>query len=101
MNFINSDNNSNIEPFEVIQPNQKNPIPDISEINNRPKGSGEVSVMESMKATYNKILGNKNVSIIINPFQDDSYGVQLCYKIYSAITCLIVLLVILLSIFYS
>ena len=43
----------------------------------------------------------QKVSYIINPFQDESKGVQMCYKIYSAITCIIILLVILLSIFYS
>ena len=57
--------------------------------------------IERLKESINKFLKNETVSIIINPFQNSSEGVQLCYKIYSAITIFIIVLVIILSISFT
>ena len=50
---------------------------------------------------WNTFLKNDTVSTIINPFQDDGEYANKIYKIYSCITCTLLLIVILLSITLS
>ena len=50
---------------------------------------------------WNTFKNNENVSIFLNPFQDDGECVNKVYKIYSCITITLVLIVILLSITLS
>ena len=96
-----------IEPFEIIEPKKdKEDKVEVQMDNNLISVSQQIQkenedFMTSAKRTFNELINNKKVSYIINPFQDESKGVQMCYKIYSTITCLIILLVLLLSIFYS
>ena len=93
-----------IEQFDIIEP--KKETVQLQMDNNLINLSQQIQkenedFITSAKRNFNEFINNKKVSYIINPFQDESKGVQMCYKIYSAITCIIILLVILLSIFYS
>ena len=69
--------------------------------NNTNNNNRQEDFINTVKESINKFFENKTVSIIINPFQNSSEGVQLCYKIYSAITIFIILLVIILSISFT
>lgn len=93
-----------METFEIDESNLKKATENIDIVthqeqssDNNPPSSG----LETLTSLYQSVINNKAISIIINPFQDDAPGVRLCYKIYSAITCFTILLVILLLIFYS
>jgi hypothetical protein len=99
-----SNNNNNKEEntlnneYSSIPINEDNFKNNNNNMNNINKQEDFINtVQESIK----KFLENKTVSIIINPFQNSSEGVQLCYKIYSAITIFIILLVIILSITFT
>ena len=99
-----SNNNNNKEEntlnneYSSIPINEDNFKNNNNNMNNINKQEDFINtVQESIK----KFLENKTVSIIINPFQNSSEGVQLCYKIYSAITIFIIVLVIILSISFT
>ena len=95
----------NIEPFNIIEPKKEETVRlqmnnNLIDVSQQIQKENE-DFITSAKRNFNEFINNKKVSYIINPFQDESKGVQMCYKIYSTITCIIILLVILLSIFYS
>lgn len=92
-----------IEPFDIIEPKKEDTVQidnNLINVSQQIQKENE-DFITSVKRNFNEFINNKKVSYIINPFQDESKGVQMCYKIYSTITCIIILLVILLSIFYS
>jgi len=105
----NSNNNNNNEEniinneYSSIPINEENIEVNNNNINNKNNNNNnqQEDFIASIKETLNKFFENKTVSIIINPFQNSSDGVQLCYKIYSAITLFIVFLVIILSICFT
>ena len=120
-----NENKSKIEPFDIIETKQRKPIipniPSVQKIiknqsnnnnnkeednfknnnNNMNNINKQEDFINTVQESIKKFLENKTVSIIINPFQNSSEGVQLCYKIYSAITIFIILLVIILSITFT
>ena len=74
--------------------------------NNDEKQSITISINNKDNANivcdyWNTFKNNENVSIFLNPFQDDGECVNKVYKIYSCITITLVLIVILLSITLS
>ena len=103
----NQSNNNNNNTVENNFNNEYSSIP-INEgnfqnnnNNNTNNNNRQEDFINTVKESINKFFENKTVSIIINPFQNSSEGVQLCYKIYSAITIFIILLVIILSISFT
>ena len=99
-----SNNNNNKEEntlnneYSSIPINEENFKNNNNNMNNINK---QEDFIKTVQESINKFLKNETVSIIINPFQNSSEGVQLCYKIYSAITIFIILLVIILSITFT
>ncbi len=103
----NQSNNNNNNTVENNFNNEYSSIPINEENfqnnnnNNTNNNNRQEDFINTVKESINKFFENKTVSIIINPFQNSSEGVQLCYKIYSAITIFIILLVIILSISFT
>ena len=103
----NQSNNNNNNTVENNFNNEYSSIPINEENfqnnnnNNTNNNNRQEDFINTVKESINKFFENKTVSIIINPFQNSSEGVQLCYKIYSAITIIIILLVIILSISFT
>ena len=102
-NQSNNNNNNKEEDnfnneYSSIPINEENIQNNNNNMNNNNK---QEDFIKTVQESINKFLKNETVSIIINPFQNSSEGVQLCYKIYSAITIFIILLVIILSITFT
>jgi hypothetical protein len=77
------DKKTSLLQFDVEEPNQQ-PIQRTSRrINN------DFDIIE----IYNKVMNNKQVKLLLNPFKDESLACQICYKICGCITCFIVVLV--------
>ena len=68
---------------------------------NQNKQENENGIKDTIANYWNTFRNNQTVSIIINPFQDDSECANKVYKIYSCITLSLIFLVILLSITLS
>jgi len=101
-NDDNNNNNNNItfnenENDKFIQSNDNKNESLLTE-NNK---NFDKNFFDLIKEKYYKFINDKNVSLIINPFQNESECVQLCYKIYSFITLFLLFLVIFLTICYS
>jgi preprotein translocase subunit SecF len=109
-NINNNNNNNDSDNIKENTLNNQYTLNPIIEEKNKEENNNYNNIKENneqedfivnVKKNINQFLQNKTVSVIINPFQDSSEGVQLCYKIYSAITIFIVILVIILSICFT
>jgi len=59
------------------------------------------NILDYIKEKYYEIINNKNISLILNPFQNESKNCKLFYKIYCFITLFLLFLVIFCLIYYS
>ena len=106
--YINSDESS-----QKIKENDNNNITNSlkgeEKLKNNEEGTKEIlkssndntNYLKTMNDYWSTFTNNKTISTIINPFQDDGECVNKIYKIYSCITCTLILIVILLSITLS
>ena len=97
INENNNEENTINNQYTSIPSNEEKHLENSNNNMNKINNDEQEDFITSVKNKINIFLQNKAISILINPFQDSSEGVQLCYKIYSAITIFIVVLVIILS----
>ena len=95
-----------IEKFEIDESNIKarNSIPNYNEntnSNNQNPPNRNEDYLEKIKQTYSDFITNKQVRSVMCPFDEESEGCQICYKVCATITCLIFLLVLYLICIYK
>ena len=96
---IKENDNNNITNSLKEEEKLKNNEEDIKEI--LKSSNDNTNYLKTMNDYWSTFTNNKTISTIINPFQDDGECVNKVYKIYSCITCTLILIVILLSITLS
>ena len=102
-NNNNNNNNVNItfnenENDKFIQSNDNNKNESLLRENNK---NYYENILDYIKEKYYEIINNKNISIILNPFQNESKNCQLFYKICCYITLFLLFLVIFCLFYYS
>ena len=102
---INNDNSTKKSNKDlIIEPNEddkikNNDFKETTVLSNQNNNNNDIS--NTLTNYWNTFRNNKDVSIFLNPFQDDGECVNKIYKIYSCITITLVLIVIVLSITLS
>ena len=96
---IKENDNNNITNSLKEEEKLKNKEEDTKEI--LKSSNDNTNYLKTMNDYWSTFTNNKTISTIINPFQDDGECVNKVYKIYSCITCTLILIVILLSITLS
>ena len=96
---IKENDNNNITNSLKEEEKLKNNEEDTKEI--LKSSNDNTNYLKTMNDYWSTFTNNKTISTIINPFQDDGECVNKVYKIYSCITCTLILIVILLSITLS
>ena len=100
---INNDNSTRKSNKDlIIEPNEDDKIKnnDFKETTLMTNQNNN-DISNTVSNYWNTFKNNKDVSIFLNPFQDDGECVNKIYKIYSCITITLVLIVIVLSITLS